>query len=257
MADSLTCSKHPKHPYTSTADALSAKGGDTTLLFNGRPPVAYIAGSVNRITVIPAGNDVGRNMPALSQANDLQRVNATSTFFLLDAGVGSFREVEGGGARALHVQCDSTRVAFNSIQDNHVELDWIAPSIGHVPVLLRVAAATSMGNITVNAAILNSTAPSLPSDKDAYACSTSEASTRQCVRVPHGTPGAVGQDECAVTCLTLRCNRCQHVYFPVEDGKGRLFEDLPDDWTCPMCGAPKSAYTKQPAPDGSLPLVHV
>ena len=34
------------------------------------------------------------------------------------------------------------------------------------------------------------------------------------------------------------------VYDPVKDGNGTAFEDLPDSWACPVCGAPKSAYTK-------------
>jgi len=42
----------------------------------------------------------------------------------------------------------------------------------------------------------------------------------------------------------LACNLCGHVYDPAADGGGRAFEDLPSDWTCPVCGAPKSAYHK-------------
>lgn len=43
----------------------------------------------------------------------------------------------------------------------------------------------------------------------------------------------------------LRCTRCAHVYDPVRDGNGLAFEDLPDTWTCPICGAPKYVYAKQ------------
>ena len=45
-----------------------------------------------------------------------------------------------------------------------------------------------------------------------------------------------------------KCSVCGHVYDPSEgdpDGgvpPGTPFEDIPDDWTCPECGAPKSAY---------------
>ena len=45
-----------------------------------------------------------------------------------------------------------------------------------------------------------------------------------------------------------KCSVCGHVYDPAEgdpDGgvaPGTTFEDIPDDWTCPECGAPKSAY---------------
>lgn len=40
------------------------------------------------------------------------------------------------------------------------------------------------------------------------------------------------------------CGVCGHVYDPKADGKGRAFEDLPTNWTCPVCGTPKSAYHK-------------
>lgn len=39
-----------------------------------------------------------------------------------------------------------------------------------------------------------------------------------------------------------KCNLCGWVYDEKEQGK--KFEELPDDWTCPMCGAPKSEFTK-------------
>ncbi len=36
------------------------------------------------------------------------------------------------------------------------------------------------------------------------------------------------------------CAVCGYVY----DGK-TPFEDLPDDWVCPLCGEPKSVFTQQ------------
>ena len=41
---------------------------------------------------------------------------------------------------------------------------------------------------------------------------------------------------------TVRCAVCKHVYDPVRDGGGKAFADLPGTWTCPICGAPKTAY---------------
>ena len=44
------------------------------------------------------------------------------------------------------------------------------------------------------------------------------------------------------------CDVCQWVYDPeVGDPDhdvppGTAFEDLPDDWVCPVCGAPKDAF---------------
>jgi rubredoxin len=46
------------------------------------------------------------------------------------------------------------------------------------------------------------------------------------------------------------CNVCGYVYDPAEgdsDGgieAGTSFEDLPDDWVCPVCGVGKDEFTK-------------
>ena len=37
-----------------------------------------------------------------------------------------------------------------------------------------------------------------------------------------------------------RCIICGYIY---DEAKEKIkFEDLPDDWTCPLCGSPKSAF---------------
>lgn len=47
------------------------------------------------------------------------------------------------------------------------------------------------------------------------------------------------------------CEPCGWVYDPAEgdpDGgiePGVAFEDLPDDWVCPMCGAEKDQFSKE------------
>ncbi len=47
------------------------------------------------------------------------------------------------------------------------------------------------------------------------------------------------------------CSVCGYVYNPAEgdpDGgipPGTPFEKLPDDWTCPVCGARKNQFVKQ------------
>jgi len=43
------------------------------------------------------------------------------------------------------------------------------------------------------------------------------------------------------------CKVCKHVYDADRDGGGLAFEDLPDTWVCPQCGAGKSAYKKTAA----------
>ncbi|MDD5154665.1 MAG: rubredoxin [Desulfovibrionales bacterium] len=47
------------------------------------------------------------------------------------------------------------------------------------------------------------------------------------------------------------CTVCGYVYDPdigdPDNGiaPGTRFEDLPDDWTCPVCGATKDQFKKQ------------
>jgi len=46
------------------------------------------------------------------------------------------------------------------------------------------------------------------------------------------------------------CSVCGYVYDPAEGdpdngiAPGTKFEDLPEDWVCPTCGAPKSEFNK-------------
>ena len=46
------------------------------------------------------------------------------------------------------------------------------------------------------------------------------------------------------------CNVCGYVYDPAQGDSvggippGTPFEKLPDDWTCPICGAAKSEFSK-------------
>ena len=47
------------------------------------------------------------------------------------------------------------------------------------------------------------------------------------------------------------CDVCGYIYDPKEGDPdngvepGTAFEDIPDDWVCPVCGAPKSDFSKQ------------
>lgn len=47
------------------------------------------------------------------------------------------------------------------------------------------------------------------------------------------------------------CTVCGYIYDPVEGdpdngvSPGTKFEDLPEDWLCPVCGAPKSDFEKE------------
>ncbi|MFQ5646607.1 MAG: rubredoxin [bacterium] len=46
------------------------------------------------------------------------------------------------------------------------------------------------------------------------------------------------------------CGACEYIYDPATgDPEGEIppgtpFENLPDDWVCPECGAPKEMFTK-------------
>ncbi|MBX6423560.1 rubredoxin [Thermosulfurimonas sp. F29] len=45
-----------------------------------------------------------------------------------------------------------------------------------------------------------------------------------------------------------QCSVCGYIYDPAQGDPdrgyppGTAFEDLPDDWTCPVCGAAKSEF---------------
>ncbi len=39
-----------------------------------------------------------------------------------------------------------------------------------------------------------------------------------------------------------RCTVCGYIYDEAKEGT--KFEDLPDDWACPVCNAPKDAFVK-------------
>ena len=47
-----------------------------------------------------------------------------------------------------------------------------------------------------------------------------------------------------------KCTACEYVYDPAEGDPdngippGTAFEDLPDDWVCPVCGVPKDMFEK-------------
>ena len=39
-----------------------------------------------------------------------------------------------------------------------------------------------------------------------------------------------------------RCTVCGYIYDEAKEGK--KFEDLPDDWSCPVCNVPKDAFVR-------------
>ena len=47
------------------------------------------------------------------------------------------------------------------------------------------------------------------------------------------------------------CDVCGYIYDSAEGdpdaniSPGTLFEDLPEDWTCPVCGAPKEEFSPE------------
>lgn len=51
--------------------------------------------------------------------------------------------------------------------------------------------------------------------------------------------------------MRYQCQVCAHVYDPAVGepsqgiAPGTAFEDLPDDWICPVCKSPKSMYAPE------------
>lgn len=42
--------------------------------------------------------------------------------------------------------------------------------------------------------------------------------------------------------MKYRCNLCGYIYD--EEKEGTKFNELAENWTCPVCGAPKSEFIK-------------
>lgn len=73
-------------------------------------------------------------------------------------------------------------------------------------------------------------------------------------RSPKTAPTYVGEEpktQGAASAPKYKCNVCGYVYDP-ENGDpdngirpGTPFGELPDTWTCPVCGAPKSEFSKE------------
>lgn len=60
----------------------------------------------------------------------------------------------------------------------------------------------------------------------------------------------VAEKEASQSMSKYQCSVCGYIYDPAdgdEDGgiePGTAFEDLPEDWECPVCGAPKSDFER-------------
>jgi flavin reductase (DIM6/NTAB) family NADH-FMN oxidoreductase RutF/rubredoxin len=67
---------------------------------------------------------------------------------------------------------------------------------------------------------------------------------------PKTAPSYIAEEEEKAKMPKYKCSVCQYVYDPVlgdPDGgiaPGTPFEELPDDWVCPVCGAAKSEFEK-------------
>ncbi len=69
--------------------------------------------------------------------------------------------------------------------------------------------------------------------------------------IPKTAPSYIGEEEMVVPkVLKYECSVCGYVYDPAlcdPDGgikPGTPFEELPDDWMCPICGASKSEFER-------------
>ena len=51
-----------------------------------------------------------------------------------------------------------------------------------------------------------------------------------------------------MTTTMYSCIICNYIYDPAEGDRsnainpGTTFDEIPDNWTCPICGAPKSEF---------------
>ena len=290
MASDDVCTANIPHPdptHHSLPDALAARPGATQLLVDGKRVAAgaqYTPGATHRFTVIPGAN--GNTTTAIAPSWFLIDTGVGALFApAAAAAAGDVSSVKRGGAGLgqFAVDCNGTRASFSVPIGARADVLWTAPADGAAQtkaalraVTLRVAEATGMGNLTVVSAVLDAPSAGLaPKGEVGFACVVGAGvrpsggpPTRQCMTVPIGTVGALTKASCESACFAAdgssgggvtdayRCLRCDHVYNRSDDKLGRAFEDLPDDWVCPVCGAPKSAYAKQTLEDGAVMWSH-
>lgn len=59
---------------------------------------------------------------------------------------------------------------------------------------------------------------------------------------PKNAPTFIEETNSPTTSNKYKCSLCGYIY---DDSKEKIkFEELPDDWKCPLCGASKSLFTK-------------
>lgn len=59
---------------------------------------------------------------------------------------------------------------------------------------------------------------------------------------PKNSPTYTEEESTFLNSSQYKCNLCGYIYDEVEEKV--KFEELPEDWKCPLCGAPKSQFTK-------------
>ena len=176
--------------HKSLPATLNARAGDTVLLLDGRPATMSPQNTTNGshvITVVQGEATASQTLP---------------TWFMLDIGVGVLTSLPGAPPVSWAVACNGTRASFRADPGSNVSLAWQAPRSGlERPPVLRVATASAMGNISINAAVLAlspdpiSTANSSTANDTAtaWACvrnvvfgtyNPMPGPTRKCVRVP-------------------------------------------------------------------------
>jgi rubredoxin len=72
--------------------------------------------------------------------------------------------------------------------------------------------------------------------------------SRPCIFVLRAENHRASQPSKETIMTKYRCVICDYIYDPAEGDPGNgiapgtSFEDLPDDWCCPLCGADKSNF---------------
>ena len=67
-------------------------------------------------------------------------------------------------------------------------------------------------------------------------------------KVPQSAPTYIKEESHPTGMTRYRCTICGYIYAPEKGDpdsgikRGKLFEELPDDWVCPICGALKEQF---------------
>jgi rubredoxin len=126
---------------------------------------------------------------------------------------------------------DGDGMPFEDLPDS-----WVCPRCGYPKSAYRKSTANDTASLQIPS--------SLSIDKDIVPSGLEKNSTFWRDIEYTFSPYATSTTTTPPPAGSFKCKVCKHIYDPEADGEGKAFEELPDDWVCPVCGSPKSAFAE-------------